>query len=721
MMENLQKASMEHMKQFDVIVVGAGLAGLSAAYELSLRRKRVLVLEAGEHPGGKILTFCREGVFYECGSLFAFDEESLPFPTNAGRLLPENHPIGVFCNGQVLAGESVSECLQALDVGARERLCLKQFLGSESPQAEMIGEDTSAALNAFFQVIHPGELSAYAPARRWDSLIRHNIAHFERGNAALIEALIDKSAADIRTGCRVSALFPDHEGVTVHWRKNACNKSARADWAVLAVPAPEAKALTREMDTASTAFLDKIRYGEGIAVILGLRDTALQPFSYIVSPQGPVNTFLFFHSTNRPDTIVLTAYLVAEKARHCWNGSDSQLAELVRAELNRLDIGVVEPEHVAFSDVYRWPAVGAIISNDAYSRFSKACLRPAERIVLAGDYAWWNEQQMPYGMQAALASGRRAAGMICDEPTVNVTTRFQAEPLAVSTRTVLTEKGPKFAGALEDGTIAYYGLILQAEPDIEMERYLVGEAENGLWAYQQDYGVTSLDSALVMEGLLSTGRHHQLLNYSADRLVEEFFDPDEGGFRTIPHSRQGRSAYWLGTDCLATACCAWLLQQLASERHAGIIKRCAHYLKRQQLISGHWPGKWFPSETIPVFCAVRVLAAAGSEFRECRRRASVWLCSRQKRDGSWMGSVIESAAALLALHVLDGPEDSIRRGREWLRTRRIDGGWPGEPILQYWFDRGRQRTFFHTVDKGQITGAWATIALRETDRPEGGI
>jgi uncharacterized protein with NAD-binding domain and iron-sulfur cluster len=39
-----------------VIVVGAGLAGLAAAYELTLRGHDVTVLEAQSRPGGRVHT-----------------------------------------------------------------------------------------------------------------------------------------------------------------------------------------------------------------------------------------------------------------------------------------------------------------------------------------------------------------------------------------------------------------------------------------------------------------------------------------------------------------------------------------------------------------------------------------------------------------------------------------------------------------------------------------
>jgi len=44
-----------------VAVVGAGLAGLSAAWEVNQAGVEVVVLDAGRRPGGMIVTERREG------------------------------------------------------------------------------------------------------------------------------------------------------------------------------------------------------------------------------------------------------------------------------------------------------------------------------------------------------------------------------------------------------------------------------------------------------------------------------------------------------------------------------------------------------------------------------------------------------------------------------------------------------------------------------------
>jgi hypothetical protein len=280
--------------------------------------------------------------------------------------------------------------------------------------------------------------------------------------------------------------------------------------------------------------------------------------------------------------------------------------------------------------------------------------------------------------------------------------------------------GPLAPGGPPEGFFAEPPLI---DPR-ELERYLLSEAADDLWGYQQGYGVTSLDSFLVMEGLLSAGGREEQLRRSCRRLTTLFFDREEGGFWTMPVGSAGRAPYWRGVDCPATAACAWLLLRIDPRSYAEEIGLCRDCLLRQQTVSGAWPGKWFPSQSIPIWYALRFFAAleAGNHapddaIRAAVRRAAVRLRSGQRlEDGSWGGSVIETAAAVLALEAArgDSPSDlSLERGRRWLRAASAPGapGGIGEPILSYWFEEGGRRTFFFTRDRGRVSAAWAALAL----------
>ena len=61
--------------EWDVVVIGSGMGGLSAASLLSTDGKKVLVLEAGLHPGGCSSSYTRKGYVFESGAttLVGFD------------------------------------------------------------------------------------------------------------------------------------------------------------------------------------------------------------------------------------------------------------------------------------------------------------------------------------------------------------------------------------------------------------------------------------------------------------------------------------------------------------------------------------------------------------------------------------------------------------------------------------------------------------------------
>lgn len=55
------------MKQLDIVIIGAGLTGLTIAFYLHKKGKRVMVIEKSSHTGGAIQTFRENGYIFESG------------------------------------------------------------------------------------------------------------------------------------------------------------------------------------------------------------------------------------------------------------------------------------------------------------------------------------------------------------------------------------------------------------------------------------------------------------------------------------------------------------------------------------------------------------------------------------------------------------------------------------------------------------------------------
>src|SRR5262249_62223167 len=126
----------------------------------------------------------------------------------------------------------------------------------------------------------------------------------------------------------------------------------------------------------------------------------------------------------------------------------------------------------------------------------------------------------------------------------------------------MKKEQPRFLLRKEEGNIAFYGLILQAQYNAHLHDYLLSSRQDSLWEYHTGFGVTAEDSALVMEALLAIPQDAPVLARSAQRLVELFYCPTAGAFCTLsPHRHavaacaQGRAGYWLGPSLVVHAHC----------------------------------------------------------------------------------------------------------------------------------------------------------------------
>jgi hypothetical protein len=269
---------------------------------------------------------------------------------------------------------------------------------------------------------------------------------------------------------------------------------------------------------------------------------------------------------------------------------------------------------------------------------------------------------------------------------------------------VINETSPQFKEVIDEGNIAYYGLLLSARPDKDLAKGLIAANRDGLWEYQRKYGVTSEDSALVIEGLMASGVEEDIILKALEALKERFFDTDGGCFRTV---NRGRAEYWKGCSVETTAHIAYLMHKADRKKFENEIKVSAEYVRNNQDIDGKWSGKWFPSITITSYYAVRFLALFDESFSQNIEKNLSYLAQKQSDNGSWSNSIIETSAAVLLIKSSGKEAASLSKAGEWLKN----SSFKAEPILYYWFEKENNKLFFDCWDKGLLVEAWKKLAL----------
>ncbi|WP_443114972.1 flavin monoamine oxidase family protein [Herbaspirillum seropedicae] len=168
---------------YDVIVVGAGFAGLTAARELGARGLRVAIVEARDRIGGRTFIAEQNGQKYEVGGTWVHWGQAYVWN--------ELHRYGL----------GISESIS----GTPECISLLTSRGLETDSAEAMGKDLSAALQLFCDVDGArGEIAFANPhcpdpvADRFDSIsLAERLAQIELSSRqrALLEAFVTMNAA----------------------------------------------------------------------------------------------------------------------------------------------------------------------------------------------------------------------------------------------------------------------------------------------------------------------------------------------------------------------------------------------------------------------------------------------------------------------------------------------------------------------------------------------
>lgn len=297
------------MSDADVVVIGAGAAGLGAAAALHAAGRSVLALDAGDRPGGVMRSDRIDGFLIERGPNTTRipaeaaallrrtgDEATLAkaSPESRARFLlrPEGlvpvplSPLG-FARSPLLSRAGkwrlLREPFVARGDGAQESVAafVERRLGREAVDALVgpflvgvyAGDERQLGAEAVFPTLVSAE-------REGGSVVRGLLRRALRGGArglpgtwsareglgGLAAGLARPLGPALRLGARVQALAPEPAG----WRVELASGSLRARAVVLAADAAGAAALLAPLDAEAASFLRALAFAPIVSVALAL-------------------------------------------------------------------------------------------------------------------------------------------------------------------------------------------------------------------------------------------------------------------------------------------------------------------------------------------------------------------------------------------------------------------------------------------------------------------
>jgi len=409
------------------IVVGAGLAGLTAAYRLQQAGWDVKVLERGPVVGGRVQTITKGGYLIDTGAGALFegfgDYMQLASELSLGDdLVVSSNTVATVRSG-VLHHLDVTRPIRsgvttrlislrskllafrlAYDIARLRRvLDYNDLSRAAAHDTESAGEYCRRRLNA--------ELDAYVCEPMLRGLVlttSDNVSKLEflSGLSNLFNGRLHNlrgglnrfpqalaSRLDVRLGSEATGIVDEGDGVRVTWTSEGRESTERCDGCVVAVPLHTAAALCRGQASVLDPLNRVLTYSKGLVVHLGLREAPPTPASVVQIPRSESATIalLLLDHNKAPDRTPGGHGLVSalwdqdegERVRHL---SDDAIVKLTVAEVERIFPGteaVLDMTHVS-----RWDEVVPFTRPGCFKaqRAFKQAVDRSDRIQFAGDF-----------------------------------------------------------------------------------------------------------------------------------------------------------------------------------------------------------------------------------------------------------------------------------------------------------------------------------------------
>ena len=411
-----------------IVVIGAGAAGLMAARELGRAGKRVTILEARDRCGGRIYPLPHSVFGYgaEGGAEFIHGEAPVTraLSREAGlSLLPVR---GARWNvdqrgfSQEEALDAPTDRLHAVLAELKTDLTVTDFLKKHfaGPEYSQLRHSIRRMVEGY-DAADPARASILALRDEWMNSGRRGQARIAGGYGALIDFLTAecrKQGAAIHLGAAVSAVETAGRRALV---RCADGETYTGDAVVVAVPLPLLREITLPAEASErAAAAADIGFGNVIKLLvrfktrwwIGARATDLSDLLFLISDKA-IPVWWTQHPTDQP---VLTGWFAGPKTKAMANLDESELieiglaslSEIFRVSAQQLIGGVVAARAINWAnDPF---ARGAYSYATLKTRAAQSALASSSGPILFSGEALYRGPDMGT-VEAALASGLETA------------------------------------------------------------------------------------------------------------------------------------------------------------------------------------------------------------------------------------------------------------------------------------------------------------------------
>jgi protoporphyrinogen/coproporphyrinogen III oxidase len=429
-----------------VVVAGAGIAGLTAAYRLQQAGWEVEVFESAPRAGGRVETIVQQGYRVDTGAT-AFAAR-YPLATQLAkelglRIVDTAPYLGVYRDGEVrllrldrLIRSGLTTDL--LTLSSKLRLARVVFDVVRASARGMLSYDdlrAAAPLDTetardYIRRLAGAEADAYLGEPITRALLLADSDKVSRvelmsglvnavagrlstlvgGQAAIIDALLSR-VHTVHLNSPVLSVTDTADGARLDYRSaDGKTKAVEADACVVATPLPVAATICEPARTRFAPLNDALRFTQAINVAIGTTGPANTPAFLVQLPASEDREIcmIIVENNKAPDRApaghgLLSVSWEMSAAAAWWDRSDEEL--IARSLQTVLRLFPELQDTVDFTYVRRWPVALPQTRVGVYQRIAEftSGIDPTSRIQFAGDYL------SQTGQNTAVAWGNRAA------------------------------------------------------------------------------------------------------------------------------------------------------------------------------------------------------------------------------------------------------------------------------------------------------------------------